>query len=147
MPTTASPSTTFTVNFTGRFWVGVYEHHDHGWVRAARVAFGSEPGEAELYEWLLAHGGALGERAARAPWVREGREGVRGRMNPKRAQRQAAKEAARPRASTAAQEAVRAEQEARAAAAGEARRQDREEERERRRGIRRARARARHRGR
>lgn len=38
----------FTLYHDGRFWVGVYEIHEDGLVRAARHIFGPEPNNAEL---------------------------------------------------------------------------------------------------
>ncbi|WP_370968505.1 YjdF family protein [Amycolatopsis sp. cg9] len=38
----------FTLYHDGRFWVGVYEIHEDGLVRAARHVFGAEPNNAEL---------------------------------------------------------------------------------------------------
>ena len=65
----ASISAQFTLYFDGRFWVGVLELHERrrgaeandqgGTVRAARHVFGAEPSDAELYDFLLTHGGAL----------------------------------------------------------------------------------------
>ena len=66
----ASISAQLTVFFDGRFWIGVLEHHElrRGGdtigraitVRAARHVFGAEPSDVELYDFLLAHGGAPG---------------------------------------------------------------------------------------
>ncbi|MCR6481582.1 YjdF family protein [Amycolatopsis sp. OK19-0408] len=38
----------FTLYHNGQFWVGVYEIHEDGLVRAARHVFGAEPNNAEL---------------------------------------------------------------------------------------------------
>jgi hypothetical protein len=38
----------FTLFHDGRFWVGVYEIHEDGLVRAARHIFGAEPNNTEL---------------------------------------------------------------------------------------------------
>ena len=115
----ASISAQFTLSFDGRFWVGVLELHERrsgaeandqgGTVRAARHVFGAEPSDVELYDFLLAHGGALIDRAAACPPVPASRSAGSSsapRPNPKRAARQAAKEAARVRPSTAAQAAL-----------------------------------------
>ena len=120
----ASISAQLTLFFDGRFWVGVLEHHElrHGGdaisraitVRAARHVFGAEPSDAELYDFLLTHGGALIDRAAASPPVPVSRpvgSSSTPRPNPKRAARQAAKEAARARPSTAAQAALAAARE------------------------------------
>ena len=117
----ANISAQFTLFFDGRFWVGVLELHERrrgaeandqgGTVRAARQVFGAEPSDAELYDFLLTHGGALIDRAAACPPVPASRpvnSSSTPRPNPKRAARQAAKEAARVRPSTAAQAALAA---------------------------------------
>ncbi|EHM90111.1 hypothetical protein HMPREF0975_02884, partial [Actinomyces sp. oral taxon 849 str. F0330] len=104
----ASISAQLTVFFDGRFWIGVLEHHElrRGGdtigraitVRAARHVFGAEPSDVELYDFLLAHGGALIDRAAASPPIpTSGSAGSSAapRPNPKRAARRAAKEAAR----------------------------------------------------
>ena len=124
-------SATFTVYFNGQFWVGVLEHDDGGWVRAARVTFGPEPTDTELHSWLLENGTALINRADSAPRVRRTGSTQERRVGPKRAMREAAKAA---------------DLEARAAASSTQRREDRDAERERRREIARAKAKARHRG-
>ena len=115
----ASISAQFTLFFDGRFWVGVLELHERrrgaeandqgGAVRAARYVFGAEPSDAELYDFLLTHGGALIDRAAASPPAPVSRpvgSSSTPRPNPKRTARQAAKEAARARPSTAAQAAL-----------------------------------------
>lgn len=43
----------FTIYFDDPFWVGVYEKQDESGYRVARVVFGSEPTEAELYQFIL----------------------------------------------------------------------------------------------
>ena len=109
-------SAQFTLYFDGRFWVGVLEHHERHrggdvvgqviTVRAARHVFGGEPSDVELYDFLLARGDELIDRAAASPPVPASRSAGSSstpRPNPKRAARQAAKEAARARLSTAAQ--------------------------------------------
>ena len=47
--------TKFTVFFDDPFWVGVCERQDDDGYSAARVVFGSEPGEAELYQFVRQH--------------------------------------------------------------------------------------------
>ena len=72
-------SAQFTLYFDGRFWVGVLEHHERRrggdmigqgiTVRAARHVFGGEPSDVELYDFLLARGDELIDRAAASPPV------------------------------------------------------------------------------
>ncbi|GAB2449428.1 hypothetical protein GCM10027187_16020 [Streptosporangium sandarakinum] len=52
-----------SVYFEGSFWVGVLEIVRDGGLRATRFVLGSEPTDAELYEFLMRHGTALLERA------------------------------------------------------------------------------------
>lgn len=156
----ASISAQLTLFFDGRFWVGVLEHHElrHGGdaisraitVRAARHVFGAEPSDAELYDFLLTHGGALIDRAAASPPVPASRPvGLSStpRPNPKRAARQAAKEAARARPSTAAQAALAAAREETATRTSRDRSRRRRQKADEEWARRRERAKRRHRGR
>ena len=156
----ASISAQFTLSFDGRFWVGVLELHERrrgadtndqvGAVRAARHVFGAEPTDAELYDFLLTHGGALIDRAAACPPVRASRpvdSSSARRPNPKRAARQAAKEAARVRPSTAAQAALAAAREETATRASRDRSRRRRQKADEDWARRRQRAKRRHRGR
>ena len=156
----ASISAQFTLFFDGRFWVGVLEHHElrHGsdaisraiTVRAARYVFGAEPTDAELYDFLLTHGGALIDRAAASPPVPAPRSvdsSSTPRPNPKRAARQAAKEAARARPSTAAQAALATAREESSARGANNRSRRRRQEADEAWARRRERAKRRHRGR
>lgn len=43
----------FTVYFDDPFWVGVYERQIENDYSVARVVFGSEPSEAEIYQFIL----------------------------------------------------------------------------------------------
>ena len=153
-------SAQFTLYFDGRFWVGVLEHHElrHGGdaisraitVRAARHVFGAEPSDAELYDFLLTHGGALIDRAAASPPVPAPRSvdsSSTPRPNPKRAARQAAKEAARARPSTAAQAALAAAREETATRTSRDRSRRRRQKADEEWARRRERAKRRHRGR
>ncbi len=42
-----------TVYFENPFWVGVFECVDNGKLSAAKVTFGSEPKDCEIYEFVL----------------------------------------------------------------------------------------------
>ena len=156
----ASISAQFTLFFDGRFWVGVLELHERrrgaetndqgGAVRAARHVFGAEPSDAELYDFLLTHGGALIDRATACPPVPASRSAGSSsapRPNPKRAARQAAKEAARVRPSTAAQAALATAREEASARGARNRSRRRRQEADEAWARRRERAKRRHRGR
>ena len=153
-------SAQFTLYFDGRFWVGVLEHHERHrggdvvgqviTVRAARHVFGGEPSDVELYDFLLARGDELIDRAAASPPVPASRSAGSSsapRPNPKRAARQAAKEAARARPSTAAQAALAAAREETATRASRDRSRRRRQKADEDWARRRQRAKRRHRGR
>lgn len=42
-----------TVYFEEPFWVGVFERIENGKLSAAKVTFGSEPKDYEVYEFIL----------------------------------------------------------------------------------------------
>ncbi|QLH42995.1 MAG: YjdF family protein [Coxiellaceae bacterium] len=46
-------SITVLVYFEGPFWVGLFERHDKDNSAVARHVFGSEPTDAELYQFVL----------------------------------------------------------------------------------------------
>lgn len=46
-------SSTLTVYHDGQFWVGVVEHVENDMLRVARVVFGVEPSNEEVYTWVL----------------------------------------------------------------------------------------------
>ncbi|MEU0559543.1 YjdF family protein [Dactylosporangium sp. NPDC006015] len=136
---------TMTVFFDNPFWVAVLEVRDPEGVRATRHVFGGEPTDAELYQFLLRHGGALLDRAGRSAAV-AGQPAQPPARSPKRLARDAAREAQAARPSTAAQEAVRKELELRKQASTQRGREAKEAHAEHRRDARRAKARDRHRG-
>ena len=80
-----------TLYFDGRFWVVVIERHEAGRVRAIRIVFGTQPSDAELYEFFLAHASALTRRLDEAAVVSANAERRTKRPNPKRAQRLASR--------------------------------------------------------
>ena len=48
-------SVTFTVFFDDPFWVGLYNIEDETGCRYARIVFGGEPADVELYDYFLRH--------------------------------------------------------------------------------------------
>ena len=91
----------FTVLFQPPFWVGIAERWEEAGYSAARVVFGAEPTDAQLYEWLEREWHRLKFSPAA-----EGERPVPERRNPKRALREA-RAATRIRGvSTRAQEAL-----------------------------------------
>lgn len=81
-------SSTLTVYHDGQLWVGVVERVEDGMLSVARVVFGAEPSNEEVYTWALerwsnlrlsAEAEPVGPRVGRLPG------------NPKRRTREAAK--------------------------------------------------------
>ena len=93
-------STTFTVYFDGQFWVGVVERIDEGGLSAARVVFGAEPSDEEIFRFVLDKWDTL--RFSSEVEVEQRKK----LGNPKRRQREAAKAAAKAAPSTKAQQAI-----------------------------------------
>lgn len=101
-------SSTLTVYHDGQFWVGVVEHVEDGMLRVARVVFGAEPSNEEVYTWVLGRYSSLCLSAETEP------VGPRvGRLpgNPKRRAREAAKAMRQHGSSTASQLALARERE------------------------------------
>lgn len=101
-------SSTLTVYHDGQFWVGVVEHVENDMLRIARVVFGAEPSNEEVYTWVLerwlslrlsAEAEPVGPRVGRLPG------------NPKRRAREAAKAMRQHGSSTASQLALARERE------------------------------------
>ena len=44
-----------TVYFEEPFWVGVFERYEDGKLSAAKITFGAEPKDYEIYEFILKH--------------------------------------------------------------------------------------------
>ena len=42
-----------TILFENNFWMGIFERNDDDGYAVARKIFGSEPSDAELYEFVL----------------------------------------------------------------------------------------------
>ena len=63
-----------TVFFEEPFWVGVFEQETDGVIRAARVVFGAQPTDAEVFEFVLRHADAPLRAAGRRQAVKGDRE-------------------------------------------------------------------------
>lgn len=136
----------FTLYHDGRFWVGVYEIHEDGLVRAARHIFGSEPTNAELAVFAAGRDFArLADEARAAPPV-PAEQRPTARLNAKRLAKQAKKAQADEGIGTAAQRALRNAVTHHAAENKAARKRRAATEATRRRTLARAKARAKHRG-
>lgn len=95
-----SISTTFTVYHNGQFWVGIVERAEGGMISAARVVFGAEPSDEEIFQFVLKGWGSL-RFSSRVSCSQ--RERV---CNPKRRQREVARQAAAAIPSTKSQQAI-----------------------------------------
>ena len=115
----------FTVLFQPPFWVGIAERWETEGYSAARVVFGPEPTDAQIYQWLEREW----HRLNFSP-VAEGERPAAERKNPKRTQREA-QAAIRDRGvSTRAQEALSRQREQEGLARKRADRSRREQERQ-----------------
>ena len=94
-----------TVFFEEPFWVGVFERIENGTLSAAKVTFGAEPKDYEVYEFILKHYYDLHFSPAVATVVREAKQ------NPKRIQRDIKKSLAKTGIGTKSQQALKLQQE------------------------------------
>ena len=94
-----------TVFFEGPFWVGVFERIENGKLSAAKVTFGAEPKDYEVYEFILKHYYELQFSPAVATVVKESKQ------NPKRIQREIKKSLAKTGIGTKSQQALKLQQE------------------------------------
>jgi hypothetical protein len=91
-----------TVFFEGIFWVGVFEKISEERYEAARVVFGSEPKDYEVYDFILKNFNRINFSSSMELESIEEK-----RINPKRLQREVKKEIENSGASTKAQLAVK----------------------------------------
>ena len=94
-----------TVFFENPFWVGVFERIENGKLSVAKVTFGAEPKDFEIYEFVLKHYYDLQFSPAVATVVKESKQ------NPKRIQREIKKALAQTRIGTKSQQALKLQQE------------------------------------
>jgi hypothetical protein len=115
--------TKFTVYHDDRFWVGIVERETGDGYSAARIVFGEEPSESELYLFILKRFETLNfSRPSKST-----NEPVK-RVNPKRLIRMIQENLSTKGASTRSQEAIRQERELRKIERKSLSKQDREEE-------------------
>jgi len=93
-----------TIYFDDPFWVAVLEREDEAGYQAARVVLGSEPSDAEAYQFFLKNYGAF-----QFDVVHESMRLPKARVNFKRALREARKSMQAQGVGTRAQEAMKAE--------------------------------------
>lgn len=91
----------FTVLFQPPFWVGIAERWEESGYSAAKVTFGPEPTDAQLYQWIQKEWHRLKFSPAA-----EGERPATERKNPKRAQREAREATRQQGVSTRAQQAL-----------------------------------------
>ena len=94
-----------TVFFEDPFWVGVFEVIENGKLSVAKVTFGAEPKDYEVWEFIIRNYYDLRFSPAVATVVKEG-----GR-NPKRMQREAKKQTLEKGIGTKSQQALKLQQE------------------------------------
>ena len=94
-----------TVFFEEPLWVGIFERIENGKLSAAKVTFGAEPKDYEVYEFILKHYYDLQVSPAVATAVRESKQ------NPKRIQRDIKKSLAKNGIGTKSQQALKLQQE------------------------------------
>lgn len=116
----------FTVLFRDPFWVGIAERWEKEGYRAAKVTFGTEPTDAQIYEWI----GKEWHRLRFSP-AAAGKSPRPSHRNPKRVQREAGELLRSRGVSTKAQEALSRQREQEGRARRAQSRQARQEEAER----------------
>lgn len=94
-----------TVLFEEPFWVGVFERIENGKLSAAKVTFGAEPKDYEVFAYILKHYDDLRFSPALAVVVKESKQ------NPKRIHRDIKKSLAKNGIGTKSQQALKLQQE------------------------------------
>ena len=94
-----------TVFFEEPFWVGVFERMENGQLSVAKVTFGAEPKDTEVYEFILKHYVHLRFSPAVTACVKEDTR------NPKRRQRDIRKQLQHTGIGTKSQQALKLQQE------------------------------------
>ncbi len=95
-----------TVFFEDPFWVGVYERLADGKLEVAKVVFGAEPKDYEVYDYFLNNWNKL----RFSPSVTE-KESANRKINPKRIQREINSQLSQTGIGTKAQQALKLQQE------------------------------------
>ena len=94
-----------TVFFEEPFWVGVFEKYEDGKLSVAKVTFGAEPKDYDVYRFILEHYYGLQFSPAVAAVAKETK------VNPKRMQRDARKQMQETGIGTKSQQALKMQQE------------------------------------
>ena len=131
-----------TVCFDEPFWVCVYERTDGNKLQAARIVFGAEPKDYDVYDFLLNNW----RRLRFSPKIDAGKS-VSEKINPKRMQRQIQKQVSAVGIGTKAQQAMKLAQEENKVKRKEFGKQQREAEKERKFELRTQKKKEKHKGR
>lgn len=130
-----------TILFEAPFWIGLYERESEGRYEAAKITFGAEPKDHEVYAFLLENWRRLRFSPALAA-----AEFAERRVNPKRLQRQIRRMTENTGIGTKAQQALKLQQETQKAERKSSDRERREEEKARQFDLRQEKKRQKHRG-
>ncbi|MBC3888081.1 DUF2992 family protein [Acetobacterium paludosum] len=95
-----------TVFFEEPFWVGVFEQIDQGELSVAKVVFGAEPKDYEIYDFLLKKYDTLTFSTSKIQV-----EAQKANVNPKRMQREISRQMEKKGIGTKAQQALKLEHE------------------------------------
>lgn len=98
-------TTVLTVFFEDPFWVGVFERIEDGKLSAAKVTFGAEPKDHEVYDLILNRYSGLQFSPAVSAVVKETKS------NPKKRQREISKSLGKTGTGTRSQQALKLQQE------------------------------------
>lgn len=143
-------SAVLTVFYDGQFYVGIYDRTEGGKLSSARVIFGAEPKNGEIYDFTLKNYYSLpfgGEARTREAGDGENTGTGFGRMNPKRMIREAARQIKNAGRSTRSQQALQEAREKLREEKSLERRETRELEEKRRRLLKEKKKKEKHRGR
>lgn len=130
-----------TVYFDDPFWVGVFERTEGGKLSAAKVTFGAEPKDHEVYEFILKHYHSLSFSPAVTAAAKEGAR------NPKRMQRDIRKQLRDTGIGTKSQQALKLQQEQKKQVRKEKSREQKQDEAKRMFALKRQKKKEKHRGR
>jgi len=130
-----------TVFFEGPFWVGIFERQENGKLSAAKVTFGPEPKDYQVYDFVLKYYDDL----QFSPTV-DAAETCR-KKNPKRVQREVQKQLENSGAGTKSQQALKLQYEQCKAQREKQSRQEKEAEKQRKFALRQQKKKEKHRGR
>lgn len=97
---------TLTVFFEEPYWFGVYSYTDQKQYRAAKIVFGAEPKDYEIYDYIFLYWHTL----QFSPFITESKT-IQKRKNPKKMQREIKTQIAQKGMGTKAQQALKLQQE------------------------------------